>query len=323
MNYFGITAGDPCGVGPEVVLKALRRRPELIGRCVVFGSAPMLDWYRGRLGIETPLHLIDNAAQVQAGCINVVDPYPVPFEEITIGQVSPVGGRCAFLAVRTAIDWALARRIGCVVTAPLNKEAMRKAGYQYAGHTEIFGEFTHGESYAMLLWSESLKVIHATTHVSMREACDLVTGQREYDVIHLAHDTLRKAGYEKPRIAVAGLNAHAGEHGLFGREEIEQIAPAIERCRAEGLEVSGPLPPDTVFLRAHKGEFDLVVAQYHDQGHIPLNRLAFDAGVNVTVGLDVVRTSVDHGTAFDIAGRLIAREDSMLAAIDLGEKLAQ
>lgn len=171
MNYFGITAGDPCGVGPEVVLKALRRRPELIGRCIVFGSAPMLDWYRGRLGIETPLHLIDNAAQVQAGCINVVDPYPVPFEEITIGQVSPVGGRCAFLAVRTAIDWALARRIGCVVTAPLNKEAMRKAGYQYAGHTEIFGEFTHGESYAMLLWSESLKVIHATTHVSMREAC--------------------------------------------------------------------------------------------------------------------------------------------------------
>ena len=303
MNYFGITAGDPCGVGSEVVLKALRRRPELIGRCIVFGSAPMLDWYRGRLGIETPLHLIDNAAQVQAGCINVVDPYPVPFEEITIGQVSPVGGRCAFLAVRTAIDWALARRIGCVVTAPLNKEAMRKAGYQYAGHTEI--------------------LIHATTHVSMREACGLVTEQREYDVIHLAHDTLKKAGYEKPRIAVAGLNAHAGEHGLFGREEIEQIAPAIERCRAEGMEVSGPLPPDTVFLRAHKGEFDLVVAQYHDQGHIPLKLLAFDAGVNVTVGLDVVRTSVDHGTAFDIAGRLIAREDSMLAAIDLGEKLAQ
>lgn len=157
----------------------------------------------------------------------------------------------------------------------------------------------------------------------MREACGLVTEQREYDVIHLAHDTLKKAGYEKPRIAVAGLNAHAGEHGLFGREEIEQIAPAIERCRAEGMEVSGPLPPDTVFLRAHKGEFDLVVAQYHDQGHIPLKLLAFDAGVNVTVGLDVVRTSVDHGTAFDIAGRLIAREDSMLAAIDLGEKLAQ
>ena len=148
---------------------------------------------------------------------------------------------------------------------------------------------------------DSLKVIHATTHVSMREACGLVTEQREYDVIHLAHDTLKKAGYEKPRIAVAGLNAHAGEHGLFGREEIEQIAPAIERCRAEGMEVSGPLPPDTVFLRAHKGEFDLVVAQYHDQGHIPLKLLAFDAGVNVTVGLDVVRTSVDHGTAFDLS----------------------
>ena len=251
----------------------------------------------------------------------MVDPNPIALEDITVGKVCAAGGKCAFLYVKAAIDAALAKEITSVVTAPLNKEALHLAGYNYAGHTEIFGEFTHGDRFAMLLWSDKLKAIHVTTHVSLRQACDLCTKEREMDLIHLAWDTLKKVGYENPRIAVAGLNPHAGENGVFGDEEIKEIGPAIEACKAEGINVTGPVPPDTVFLRAVKGEFDMVVAQYHDQGHIPLKMLAFDSGVNITVGLDVVRTSVDHGTAFDIAGKGIAREDSLLKAIEIGEKL--
>ncbi len=321
MMRFGITMGDPCGIGPEITLKALRTRPAYLDRCVVFGSAALLGLYNERFDHGFRLLVIENADQAQPGCLNIVDPSPIALDDITVGKVSPTGGKCAFLYVKAAIDAALAGQISSVVTAPLNKEALHLAGYHYAGHTEIFGEFAHGEHYAMLLWSEKLKAIHATTHVSLRNACDLCTKQREVDVIRLAHQTLKKVGYENPRIAVAGLNPHAGENGIFGDEEIREIAPAVEQCKSEGILVTGPVPPDTVFLRAVKGEFDIVVAQYHDQGHIPLKMLAFDTGVNITVGLDVIRTSVDHGTAFDIAGKGIAKEDSLLQAIEIGERL--
>ncbi|MVB12481.1 D-threonate 4-phosphate dehydrogenase [Caprobacter fermentans] len=321
MNRFGITLGDPCGIGPEITLKALRAHPEYLDRCVVFGSAELLCHYGRLLGCGFPIRTVERPFDCGDGCLNVVDPNPVSLEEIPVGRVSPVGGRCAFLAVRAAIDAALKKEISLIVTAPLNKEALHLAGYPYAGHTEIFGEFAHGDSYAMLLWSEKLKVIHVSTHVSLRKACDACRKERETEVIRLADRTLKKAGYEKPRIAVAGLNPHAGENGIFGDEEIVEIAPAVELCRADGVDVVGPLPPDTVFLRALNCEYDVVVAQYHDQGHIPLKLLDFDGGVNITVGLDVLRTSVDHGTAFDIAGKLVAREDSMLKAIEIGEKL--
>jgi 4-hydroxythreonine-4-phosphate dehydrogenase (EC 1.1.1.262) len=225
--------------------------------------------------------------------------------------------------VKSAIDLALEKMITSVVTAPINKEALHMAGYNYAGHTEIFAQFTHGDSYAMLLWSDRLKVIHASTHISLKKACESISKQRIMDVIHLAHETLRKTGYENPRIAVAGLNPHAGENGLFGDEEIKEITPGILSCQAEGINVTGPIAPDTVFLRAYKGEFDIVVAQYHDQGHIPVKLLAFDSGVNITVGLDVIRTSVDHGTAFDIAGKMIANEGSILKAIEIAKMLNQ
>lgn len=318
---FGITMGDPCGIGPEIIVKALMQRPEYTDRCIVFGSGALARYYAQRLSYGSPVEVIERPGDAKAGALNVIDPYPVTLEDIPIGRVSATGGECAFRYVLAAIDAALAREITSVVTAPLNKEALHMAGHKYAGHTEIFGEFTHGESYAMLLWSEKLKAIHISTHISLRAACNAVQKQREIDVIRLAHKTLTKAGYQNPRIAVAGLNPHAGENGLFGDEETREITPAIQACRAEGIEVQGPVAPDTVFLRAYKGEYDVVVAQYHDQGHIPLKLLSFDEGVNITVGLDVVRTSVDHGTAFDIAGKLVARADSLLYAIEIGEKL--
>lgn len=321
MTRFAITMGDPCGVGPEIILKALRRRGEYLNRCVVFGSADLLRFYNKKFNFGFSVATIGDVSGASDGRLNVVDPSPVSFRDITVGKVCAAGGKCAFLYVKAAIDAALAKQVSSVVTAPLNKEALRLAGYPYAGHTEIFGQFAHGERYAMLLWSDKLKAIHATTHVSLRKACDLCTRKREMDVIQLAHETLKKVGYENPRIAVAGLNPHAGENGIFGDEELHEISPAIEACKAQGINVTGPVPPDTVFLRAVKGEFDIVVAQYHDQGHIPLKMLAFDSGVNITVGLDLIRTSVDHGTAFDIAGTGAAREDSLLQAIEIGEKL--
>lgn len=321
MKRFGITMGDPCGIGPEIILKALRKKPEYQSRCIVFGSLAVLNYYNSRMHTGFVFHQIRSAGDFQPGNINVYDANPISMDDIEIGKISAVGGKCAFLSVRAAIDFALRKDIAAVVTAPLNKEAMHLAGYPYAGHTEIFGKFCHGDHYAMLLWSDKLKAIHVTTHMALRDACNAVKKQRVIDVIRLADQTLKKAGYARPRIAVAGLNPHAGENGIFGREEIDEINPAVEACQKEGIDVSGAIAPDTVFLRCLKGEYDIVVAMYHDQGHIPMKILAFDSGVNITVGLDVVRTSVDHGTAFDIAGKLIAKEDSILKAIEIGEKL--
>ncbi len=322
MKRFGITIGDPCGIGPEITLKALHASLEYQRHALLFGSLCILEYYNKALGYGFAFNTLATIEDWKDGMINVYDPMPhISVEEIKIGNVTATGGDLAFKSVLASIQFALAGDISSVVTAPLNKEAIHLAGHKYAGHTEIFGAYTHGPSYAMLLWSEKLKAIHVSTHVSLRQACDACTKERVLTVIHLADETLRKAGYEKPRIAVAGLNPHAGENGLFGTEELEHILPAVEAAKAEGLDVEGPVAPDTVFLKAMKGVYDVVVAMYHDQGHIPLKMLAFDSGVNITVGLDVIRTSVDHGTAFDIAGKLIASEKSLLEAISLGMKL--
>lgn len=321
MTRFGITMGDPCGIGAEIVVKALKSRPEYLDRCIVFGNPKLLERYAGQLRLPATVRSIPDAAQVKQGCMNVIDPCPVPLENIPVGQVSRIGGECAFSYVKAAIDAALKQEISSVVTAPLNKEALHLAEHNYAGHTEIFGKFTKGKSYAMLLWSEKLKAIHVTTHMSLRQACETINKARVMDVIKLANQTMKKMGYPSPRIVVAGINPHSGENGIFGKEEILEITPAVEACKKEGIQVEGPIAPDTVFLRAFNGEYDVVVAQYHDQGHIPIKLLAFDSGINITVGLNVVRTSVDHGTAFDIAGKLIAREDSLIQAIEIGERL--
>ena len=240
-----------------------------------------------------------------------------PPVECPPGQISRVAGQAAVEFVCRACDLALAEAVEAVVTAPLNKEAMNLAGHDYPGHTELLAERTGAQRVSMLLVGPQLRVVHVSTHVSMAEAVQRVERRRIGEVIDMAYQSCRLLGIEEPRIAIAGLNPHAGEGGLFGDQEAREIVPAIEAARARGLDVSSPQPPDTVFMRAVNGAYDIVVAMYHDQGHIPMKLLAFDSGVNVSVGLPIIRTSVDHGTAFDIAGSGKARPQSMLAAIDV------
>jgi 4-hydroxythreonine-4-phosphate dehydrogenase len=306
--------GDAAGIGPEIILKVLDKH---LDEVIIYGSADVLSVYNDRFGYHYSLNLIAEPAEARDGELNVIDPTGLKLAEFSVGQLSPLCGKSAFIFRQRACDDALDNRISAIVTCPLNKEALHLAGYDYAGHTEILKELTHAERCAMLLWAQKLKTIHVSTHVSLAEAIRRVKKERIIEVTGLAQEILVKAGYENPRIAIAGLNPHAGENGLFGREEIDEIIPAVKQMKAAGLNVCGPIPPDTVFLKCAKGEYDLVVAMYHDQGHIPLKLMDFDGGVNITCGLPVIRTSVDHGTAFDIAGRNLARPDSLLRAIEI------
>lgn len=316
-----ITMGDPAGIGPEIVLKALahasvyaRARPLVIGdgRIVLRAAAA--------LGAATPAFdvTVDPAAgRYQAPVITLLDLQNAPPAACPWGQVSAAAGRAAVEYVLKACDLALAGAVAAVVTAPLNKAAMNLAGFSYAGHTELLAERTRTPRVSMMLVAPRLRVMHVSTHVSLAEAIRRVTTARVEEVIGLAHASCLALGIRSPRIAVAGLNPHAGEGGLFGDQEQREIMPAVLAARARGIDVSDPQPPDTVFLRAVKGAYDVVVAMYHDQGHVPMKLLAFEEGVNVTLGLPIIRTSVDHGTAFDIAGKGIASETSLLAAIDV------
>lgn len=314
MKFIGITMGDPAGIGCEITLKALKN-DDYRKKSIIFGSEKIINHFIKLLGINKEVNLIKDTLDFDEEKINVVNVVDIDLNDFEFGKVSKLCGDAAYKYVETAIKWALDGKIKAVVTAPLNKEALHLAGYNYDGHTEIFAHLTNTKKYAMMLWSEKLKVIHVSTHVSLREACNRVKKDRVYDTIVLANDTLKRMGIENPSIAVAGLNPHAGESGIFGNEEIEEISPAILKAREEGVDLVGPVAPDTVFLKAYKGEFDIVVAMYHDQGHIPMKLLAFDEGVNITVGLPIVRTSVDHGTAFGKAGKGTANESSMIEAI--------
>jgi 4-hydroxythreonine-4-phosphate dehydrogenase len=320
-----ITMGDPAGIGPEIVLKALRHadvysrsRPLVIGdRQTLERAAPWVD----ATNLAYDVVSRPDAGRYQAGTITLLEPHDAPPGGYTIGKVSTEAGHAAVDFVFTACDLALAQKVDAVVTAPLNKAAMHLAGFTYPGHTELLAMRTGADRVSMLLVGPSLRVVHVSTHVSLSEAIRRVTRDRVEEVIDIAFEACQALGIEQPRIAVAGLNPHASEGGLFGTEEEREIIPAIEAARGRGLDVSDPQPPDTVFLRASKGEWDIVVAMYHDQGHIPMKVLAFDSGVNVSIGLPILRTSVDHGTAFDIAGTGRASEESMLAAIDVAIQL--
>jgi 4-hydroxythreonine-4-phosphate dehydrogenase len=291
-----ITLGDPAGIGPEIIVKALQQ-PQVYEQCrpLVIGDRRMLAQAAVWVGASTlGIEAVQEPAQ---------------------GAYTP--------GVITLLDLAMAGAVDAIVTAPLNKEAMNLAGHHYAGHTELLAERTGAERVSMLLTGPKLRVVHVSTHVSLTEAIRRVTRQRVEEVIELAYTSCQALGIREPRIAVAGLNPHASEGGLFGDQEAREIIPAVANARARGRNVSDPLPPDTVFLRAVQGEFDIVVAMYHDQGHIPMKLLAFDSGVNVSIGLPIIRTSVDHGTAFDIAGTGKAREESMLAAIEVAVQMAR
>jgi len=316
--------GDPAGIGPEVVLKALthadvyeRCRPLVLGdQRILTRAAPWLD-------IEPAFDAVSRPSQgrYEPGAITLLDLENAPPAACPVGEVSAAAGKAAVEYVFLGCDLALAEDVDAVVTAPLNKAAMHRAGYDYAGHTELLTERTGAERVSMLLVGPALRVVHVSTHVALTEAIRRVKRQRVAEVIQIAADSCRALGIAEPRVAVAGLNPHASEGGLFGDEEDSEIVPAIKDARATGLNVSDPQPPDTVFLRATRGEFDIVVAMYHDQGHVPMKLLAFDSGVNVSVGLPIIRTSVDHGTAFDIAGTGKAREESMLAAIEVAIRM--
>lgn len=320
-----LTMGDPSGIGPEVVLKALAH-PDVYDRCnpLVIGDRRILERALPNLDVGSPhIDTVSGPASAvfQSGTIALVDlanadPVACPW-----GEISPTSGKAAVDYVFTACDMAMAGEVDAIVTAPLNKAAMFAAGFHYAGHTELLAERTGAQKVSMLLIGPNLRVVHISTHIALSEAIRRVTKQRVMDVIQIAWDACRALGISRPRIAVAGLNPHASEGGLFGNEEAIEIEPAIAEMRARGMDVSDPQPPDTVFLRATKGIYDIVVAMYHDQGHIPMKLLAFDSGVNVSLGLPIIRTSVDHGTAFDIAGSGIAREESMLAAIDVAVRM--
>jgi len=318
-----ITMGDPTGIGPEVIAKTFADPDFHKENCaVVIGDVGIMQRAIKLLNLSLQVRSLDRleAACQKEGVIDVFPGSDLP-EDLRFGELDPRAGAAAFQYVKQSIELALSGKVDAIATAPLNKEALHLAGLKYPGHTEILADLTGTKDFAMMLTSERLRVIHVSTHLSLREAISNVTQERESVVIRLANHALPRLGIERPRVAVAGLNPHAGEGGIFGTEDLEKILPAVKAAQAEGIDVTGPWPPDTVFMRAFSGEFDIVVAQYHDQGHIPLKLLGFDSGVNVTVGLPFWRTSVDHGTAFDIAGTGKAKHASMRAAIDLARTL--
>ncbi len=321
-----ITLGDPAGIGPEVIVKALNHTA-VYEQCrpLVLGDRRILALAMGWTGVALDFDVISEPVQgrYQPGIITLLDLQNADPAAIQPGQMTAAAGRAAVEYVFRACDMTLAGKSDAVVTAPLNKEAMNLAGYHYAGHTELLTDRTGAKRVSMLLTGPQLRVVHVSTHVALEEAIRRVTQQRVEEVIDLAQSACQALGITQPRIAIAGLNPHASEGGLFGDQEEREIMPAIQRARARGLNVTDPQPPDTVFLRAVKGHYDIVVAMYHDQGHIPMKLLAFDSGVNVSIGLPIIRTSVDHGTAFDIAGTGQAREESMLEAIKVAVQMAK
>ncbi len=323
-----ITMGDPAGIGPEIIVKAAHAlAPRLASgemRLLVIGHATALDKACAALGHATFPRADETAAFPPLALLPAGEEHGA----IATGQLSPEAGRFSFLAVDQAVRLALAGRIAAIVTAPLNKEALNLAGHKYAGHTDMLADLTGQKTSVMMLAHGNMRVSHVTTHVALEKVPALVTPERVRRTIDLTYDALRRMGIARPHIAVAALNPHAGEGGLFGTQDNDVTAPVVAQCNAEGLHVSGPVPGDTVFVKLRGGQYDAVVAMYHDQGHIPVKLLGFQmnpatgtfdslSGVNITLGLPVIRTSVDHGTAFDIAGRGIANADSMVEAIEV------
>ena len=333
----GISMGDPAGIGPEVSARALAL-PEIYDLCrpLIIGEAELVREALRFSGLDLQVRGVASASEgiYQPGTLDVLDLKNIDPRSVRHKIVSPECGRASFEYVRKVIELALSKEIDATVTGPINKEALNLAGFHYSGHTEIYADFTRTRDYAMMLLHGHFRVIHVSTHISLREACDRVKRDRVHRVIQLGYETLKRLGIGNPKIAVAGLNPHAGENGLFGREEIEEIEPAIRAARRDGLMVEGPIAPDTVFSKMQGRQYDLVVVMYHDQGHIPTKVLGFQydektktwgsiSGVNITCGLPIIRVSVDHGTAFGKAGEGRANPESMVSAIKVAAQLAE
>jgi 4-hydroxythreonine-4-phosphate dehydrogenase len=319
-----ITMGDASGVGPEVIVKALRSRPLYdICRPLVCGSGTVMAEAIRLLDSPVELHTVTDVDDLRGryGTVDLLDLRNLDLKEVTTGRVCAPCGRAAMEYTARAAGLVLENSADALVTAPINKEATLKAGYGDTGHLEFLARLTHAAEYATMLVSGTLRVVHLTTHYSLKEACSLVTGERVLARLKLTSESFRKWGITGLRIGVAALNPHGGEGGLFGSEEIEQILPAVREARSLGIDARGPFPADSIYVRAINGEFDVVLAMYHDQGHIPVKVHGFEESISVALGLPFVRTSVDHGTAFDIAGKGVASSRSMEAAIKMAVSL--
>lgn len=328
-----LTLGDPAGVGPEIILKMLLNR-ELHSQCdlIVFGEPTIVDRCRQHLGLTVPdslkidrfdLNQWQKTASHWPGGLAIVDVGSIGQKNFSIGQVSPLCGQASYDYIQAAIDSALRNEVSAIATAPINKEAMHRAGIKYPGHTEIFADRAQASRWCMMQYSEILTCSFVTVHVGYAEVPRLLTIENVFDTIELTRNAMLRLRNKEPHLVVCGLNPHAGEHGLFGdREEERIIVPAIERARNLGMHVEGPLPPDTAFVPWKRSSTDAFICMYHDQGHIPVKALAFDCSVNTTLGLRILRTSVDHGTAFDIAWQGRAQTSSMEAAIKLAIRLS-
>jgi 4-hydroxythreonine-4-phosphate dehydrogenase len=320
-----ITMGDPAGVGPEITVRALARE-EVWSACrpLVVGDVGTLMRAAALVNVPMPLHAITDVtgAHFDRAAPDVFDVQPVDLTALQPARVSAIAGCAAVAYVEQATQLALTGRVDAMATGPINKAALKAAGSPHIGHTELLAELTNAERVTTMLATPGLRVVHVTRHIPLAEVAANITHERVLETIHLTDVGLRGMGISRPRVAVAALNPHGGDEGVVGREEIEEIGPAVEAARAQGIDARGPIPADSVFFRAIRGEFDVVVAMYHDQGHIPIKTHGFERSVTVTLGLPVVRTSVDHGTAFDIAWQGLASEESMVEAIQLAAQLA-
>ena len=323
----GITMGDPASIGPEIACKMFAEktvydfcRPLIVGDSACLSEGMKV----GKVTLQ--LNPIKKASEGKFvhGTIDVIDLHNVDMKNLRMGEPQAMAGKACVEYIKRAVELATAGEIDAIVTCPINKKAMNMGGYKYSGHTELLADLTKTKDFAMLLVTGPLKVIHVSTHVSLVEAIRRVQKERIMTVIKLADQALKDLGVAHPRIAVAGLNPHAGEDGMFGNEEIDTIAPAIEAAKKTGIDVSGPIAPDTIFMRAKNGEYDVVVAMYHDQGHVAIKMLGFQLGVNVSIGLPIIRTSVDHGTAYRRAGRKLGTGDasSLIEATRLASQMA-
>jgi 4-hydroxythreonine-4-phosphate dehydrogenase len=333
----GITMGDPASIGPEIAVKALlNEKIHAICHPLLVGDAGVFNDIISRLKLPAKVNAIAKVADAafKPGTIDVFDLKNVELGKLQFGEISAMAGGASFEAVKKVIELALAGEVDATVTGPINKKSINEAGHHFAGHTEIYAHFTGTKKYAMLLVEENMRVIHVSTHVSLREACDLVKKDRIIQVIELLYNGILQLGATNTKIGVAGLNPHAGDSGLFGTEDDGEIKPAVEEARKMGYDVDGPVPADTLFSKAATGTYGGVVAMYHDQGHIPFKLTGFKwnaekkqmdsvKGVNITMGLPIIRTSVDHGTAFEIAGKGIASPDAMVLAIEAAVQLSK
>ncbi len=322
----GVTIGDAAGIGPEIVLKSFRNHPELSGHCrpLVIGSADAMRFWNDQLGTGVPLNVISSHldAVYKRGTLDVLDLGLIDIAKLKVSVVDAEVGRAAVIYTQEAGKMALQGTIDAIVSAPLNKEAMRAAGYPFEGATQILGELTGSKRFGMILIFGKLRVMMLTTHVSLRQACDAVTREKVLSMIELADESLKTFGIPRPLIAVAGLNPHSGEGGLFGTEEQTGSLPAINDAKAKGIDVVGPVPADVVFLKARDGQYDLVLAMFHDQANMAAKLLGFGEVVTLLAGLPIIRTSVGHGTAFDIAGKNIANELNLVCAIKSAAEFA-